>query len=148
MNPLLIKGIGLILVIALLVGLGYHRGSASATREFLPQIEQLKAVIEASDAQAQETIIEQEKNYDQISSSHSANVARVVAFYDSLLRKARDKAGSSTVTVNPCQPDGSIANIDSGKGGCSIEFEQQCIITAMTVIGFKEYIINNNIPIK
>lgn len=148
MNPLLIKGIGLILVIALLVGLGYHRGSSSATREFLPQIEQLKAIIEASDARAQETIIEQEKNYDQISSSHSANVASVVSFYDGLLRKARDKTSSSPPTVNPCQPDDPVATPSPRENGCSVEFEQQCVLTALMVSGFQDWVRVNEIPIQ
>lgn len=146
MNPLAIKGLGLILVIALLVGLGYHRGNASAVREFLPQIEQLKAVIEATDAQAHETVKEQEKNHDEIAKSHADNVASVVAFYDRLLRKTRDKAGSSTTTVSPEVPDGTT----SEPRACEpdIEFTRDCALDAIKVMGFQDWVRVNLIPVE
>lgn len=145
MNPLAIKGIGLILVIALLVGTGFHFGSSCAVREFLPQIEQLKAIIEASDARAQEIVVSQEKNHDEIAKSHSDNVARVVQFYDRLLREARE-AGSSPVTVNPQVVDGAA----SEPRACEpdIEFTRDCALDAVQILSFQDWVRVNQIPVE
>ena len=146
MNPLITNGIGLALVVAILVGTGWHFGSQSATKEYLPQLEAIKAVIEASDAQAQETKQEQEANHEEIANKHADNIAAVVGFYDRLLRKAGNQARPSPPTVCPEIPDGTTSEL----GACErdIEFEQACALDAIKVMGFQDWIRANRFQIE
>mgnify|MGYP001594593284 CR=1 FL=1 len=146
MNQLAIKGLGLILVIANLVGIGYLFGSAAATREYLPQLESIKAVIEASDAQAHETQMEQEKNHEEIANKHADNVAAVVGFYDRLLRKAGNQARPSPPTVCPEIPDGTPSQC--GTSESDIEFQRACVLDAVTVLSWQEWARSNRFQIK
>lgn len=146
MNQLAIKGLGLILIIANLVGIGYLFGSASATREYLPQLEAIKAVIEASDAQAQETKQEQEANHEEIANKHADNVTAVVGFYDRLLRKAGNQARPSPPTVCPEIPDGTP--IQCGTSESDIEFQRACTLDAVTVLSWQEWARSNRFPIE
>ena len=146
MNPLITNGVGLILVVALLIGTGWHFGSQSATKEYLPQLEAIKAVIEASDAHAQETKQEQEATHEQITKSHSDNIAAVVAFYDRMLRKAGSKVSPGPTPVCASSVDGAT----SEPRACErdIEFEQSCALDAFKVMGFQEWARSNRFPIE
>ena len=146
MNPLITNGIGLVLVVALLVGTGWHFGSQSATKEYLPQLETIKAVIEASDAQAHETQMEQEANHEEITNKHADNVAAVVGFYDRLLRKASNQARPNPPTVCPEIPDGTTSQC--GTSESDIEFQRACILDAVTVLSWQEWARSNRFPIE
>lgn len=146
MNPLVTNGIGMVLVVALLVGTGFHFGSQSATKEYLPQLEVLKAVIELSDKIAYETGIEQEKNHDEIAKSHSDNVASVISFYDRMLREARDKASTNPPTEHTGQSD--VPACEPRACEPDIEFSRACSLDAIQILSFQDWIVANRIPVE
>lgn len=146
MNPLVTNGIGMVLVVIVLVGTGWHFGSRSATKEYLPQLEALKAGIEAADAQAYETQHEQEKNHEQVEKSHADNVASVVKFYARMLREAGNKVGSIPAASGSKIVDGTPC--ECGVSKPDIEFARSCALDAVKVINFQRWVVANKFTIQ
>lgn len=145
MTHLAYKGIGLILSVAILIGLGWHLGSQHATKEYLPQLAALQAVIEASDAQAHKELKEQEKNYETIKTKSTADFNRIIGHYDRLLREKRE-ADSGTTPSDTVRTDGASGSCGASKE--AIEFERGCALDAAKVLGFQEWVRANRIPVK
>ena len=145
MNTIAIKFIAFIAVVLLLVGLGYARGHADATSKYLPQLEALKASINAASEKAKQDEVKYRENAHAIESDLSQRESAIRVYYRGLL-SARDKTHAEQIANSAQVPDG----ITSELGTCrqSIEFIEGCALDANHVLMFQEWVRVNQLPVE
>lgn len=140
--PYRIAGIALC---AILAGLFfYDRGKISAAQEYLPQIAQLKAKIDAADLSARAIIKKQQENAHATEQENIDRIARIHAYYDRLLHPG-SATGASPFALRPGGTD--AAGSKQAAAGCSAEFEQACLLDANKVGEWQRWAERNQLPV-
>lgn len=140
-------GIGLILFLILfsVYAGGYHQGEQKATKEYLPQIQQLKDAIDTADKEARQKQSEYKENNDEIQRQNDQRVNNIRDYYKRLLQSmpSQNNPGSS--------PSGSQAtdgtSCQSTITGCPASIEENCALDANKVKSWQEWAIKNKIPV-
>ena len=138
MNPIdIIKSA---LGVILLAGAAYLVWDYVDTKK---QLAVLQNVIEQADAQAKETQIQHERNYDEVKTTLTDRLAKSDLMYKRLLL-TKNKTGSSTDANRATRPDDAVTSAIAG----SIEYYRQCGEVAIKYEGWREWAIRNLIPVE
>lgn len=131
---------------AILAGLYiFQQGKISAAKEYLPQITQLRAQIDAADTAARATIKTQQETTHEISTENADNIARIRAYYDRMLH-TRSAPGTRATPVSSGGID--AAGGEQTVGGCDLEFERACVLDANKIGEWQHWAERNHIPIE
>lgn len=133
------------------VALGaYMYGKVAAAKEYIPQIEKLKASIDAADEQAKTQIKQQEIVKNGIKKNYAANVSRIQSYYDGLLHTG-GQASASSVAGDTVRIDAPSCEQDATGKSIAIpdyQFERACVEDASKVDQWQTWAIKNNFPIE
>ena len=144
MNTIAIKFVAFIAVVLLLVGLGYFQGYTKATDKYLPQLEALKASVNAADEKAKQDELKYKENAHAIESDLSARELAIRQYYRSLLFQ-RDKTHAEQIADSAGKVDAATSELGTCRQG--IEFIESCALDANHVLMFQEWVRVNQLPI-
>lgn len=134
-----------IILAVLLLGAGYGYGKIVATKKYEPQLAEVRAALETVNQQGQLQIAKGKEALDATARQNESNIAAIRARYERMLRDAKSNINTSSTSASSSGTNGTGS--EQSIVGCSIDFEQACILDANKVTQWQEWAKRNQIPI-
>jgi hypothetical protein len=129
----------------LLYAVAYYHGAMSTTKQYLPQIAELKGILQTADEIANAAEQQHQENADAIKIENAGNIERISAYYSGLLHATPATNSASPVAAGPGGADATPG--EQSTAGCGAEFAQACLLDANKVIEWQEWAQRNRIPV-
>lgn len=134
-----------IIFAVLLLGAGYGYGKIVATKKYEPQLAEVRAALDTADALGKAQIEKGKEALDATARQNESNIAAIRARYERMLRDAKSNLNTGSASASAVRVDATSS--EQSIVGCSIDFEQACILDANKVTQWQEWARRNQIPI-
>lgn len=129
----------------LLYAVAYYHGQMAATKEYLPQLDELKGVLQTADEIANAAEQQHQENADAIKTENADNIERIRAYYSGMLHAAPAANSASAAAASPGRAD--APGGEQSAAGCGAGFVQACIFDANKVNEWQAWAVRNHIPV-
>lgn len=132
-------------IILAMFGAGYHYGELNSAKVYIPQLEQLKAAIDASN-QAAKLIVQNQEEIYHASKIKLEDSAALINLYRERMLHTASQISTSTPADRPCGANLSSA-ADSTRAD-ELAFEAGCFELAIWHEACREMVVGNKFPVK